>query len=201
MRFALALAALLAQAACLEPAVESGVNPVEGCVQDTDCPQGFHCAGGACQLAPRPCKIDAQCDPGQTCQNQLCEIAAPAATDGGSPQAATFQYVLTNVIQNQGCTVCHRAGAGATFGSLDLVTDPYTALLGASGTGQPSTWNPQLLRVVPGNASQSFLYLKITQTGTTSQYGQPMPPSGSPPLPSQLVEAVQSWINAGAQND
>ncbi len=201
-RHALLLTLTLGLTACLEPPVENGVNPVEGCVHDGDCPQGFHCAGGACQIAPRPCTIDPQCDPGQTCQNQLCELALPPApSDGGTQQAATFQFVLKNVIQAQGCTVCHGAGASKYFGSLDLVTDPYTALLGANGTGEPSSWNAQILRVVPGNASQSMLYIKVTQTGTTSQYGQPMPPAGSPPLPAQLVEAIQSWIDAGAQNN
>ena len=63
---ALGLAALAG--GCNIPPVQSGINPVNGCALDTDCPNGYHCQTGACQIFPRTCVIDGQCDPGQSCQ-------------------------------------------------------------------------------------------------------------------------------------
>ncbi len=57
---------------CSAPPVQSGINPVDGCATDQDCPRGYHCAGGGCQLFPRPCLVDPQCDPGQSCQKGNC---------------------------------------------------------------------------------------------------------------------------------
>ncbi|HUB09884.1 MAG TPA: Dickkopf N-terminal cysteine-rich domain-containing protein [Myxococcales bacterium] len=272
MRLALATLALLA--ACIPP-VQQGVNPIDGCVLDTDCPTGYHCApgigdaltGNACQLFPRPCRIDAQCDPGQSCQSgsclpadrafcQPCEtnsdcaagglcVTSSGASDGGAycsescdscpsssfcqmtiepgggdagftciPTAEScnagntpqdsFTFLNQNLFQPT-CIICHAAGAGPAFGNLDLVTDPYTALLGPSGTGAPASnvlgSATNLLRVDPGNPSQSLLYIKLGLTATDPQYGEPMPVPPQPPVPAALVQAVQSWIQSGAPNN
>ncbi|MHB8417675.1 MAG: Dickkopf N-terminal cysteine-rich domain-containing protein [Myxococcales bacterium] len=259
-------------AACIPP-VQSGVNPIDGCVLDTDCPAGYHCAqgsggaltGNACQLFPRSCRVDQQCDQGQSCQNgsclpanrafcqpcdttgdcaagglcvvgqpdagglcsegcdscpsaDFCQMATdssgndagltclptPAACDGGTTQQGpTFTFINQNLFPS--CTAaCHIAGAGPAFGNLDLATDPYAALLGANGAGAPASnvygSATGLLRVSPGNPSQSLLLIKLQLTAKDPQYGYPMPmPSGGEP--ASLVQAVQSWIAAGAPNN
>ncbi len=269
---AAALACLLA---CIPP-VQQGVNPIDGCTLDTDCPTGYHCAqgsggaltGNACQLFPRGCRIDAQCDPGQSCQSgsclpanrtfcQPCDTSGDCAaggvcvTNAGQPDAGgycsescdscpsssycqatldpsgndagltcipttescsagntsqtpTFTFVNQNLFQAAGCTVCHAANAAQLFGSLDLVTDPYTALLGSSGTGAPAN-NVKgsatgMLRVSPGNPGQSLLYLKLQLTATSSQYGEAMPPLHGG-TSAALIQAVSDWITAGAPNN
>jgi hypothetical protein len=59
----------------------------------------------------------------------------------------------------------------------------------------------QLLRVSPGDAGASLLYLKVNGFMTPPPCGAAMPKSGELPDGGQaaLVDAVQSWINEGAQ--
>jgi hypothetical protein len=269
---------------CSIPPVQSGINPVNGCELDTDCPDGYHCQAGACQLLPRTCVITAQCDPGQSCQTpaaggtgnclpanrgfceacgttpdcaagglcvsfssgqQFCSTSCGASctavngscqnvtTDdgdagftclpagGGCSDAgtvpATFSFINANIFQGEGCTVCHSAGAGVSFGSLDLVTDPYTALVGDgggacannilgdfAGPGADATsaaCNSYLLLVDPGNYTASMLYIKLGLTQTSALYGEPMPTTAPGETPQSLLDAVQAWIGAGAPND
>jgi len=123
----------------------------------------------------------------------------------GWPAPATFAELRTQLFQGLGCTQsgCHQAGAGPAVGNLDLVTDPYTALLGPNGTGAPAT-NAQgkitgLLRVAPGDPSHSLLWLKLSLHAVDySTYGQPMPGSMPNTTPPALLGALAAWIQAGA---
>jgi hypothetical protein len=277
----------LTSAGCSVPPVQSGINPVNGCVLDTDCPDGYHCQTGACQLLPRTCAIDVQCDPGQSCQLpasggagsclpanrgycQACDTTADCAVGGlcvsfsggeqfcstgcganctavngsctdttdangddagftclppdlacgdGGIVPATFTFINENLFQGEQCTVCHSAGAGASFASLDLVTDPYGALVGDGGgacannilgnfpgpgiNATAEACNSYLLRVDPGSPANSVLYIKLGLTEASVDYGQPMPPSPSAPdsTPASLQQAVAAWIQAGAPNN
>lgn len=67
----------------------------------------------------------------------------------------------------------------------------------ASTVGVASVEMPQLLRVAPGDPSNSYLYRKITGAGIT---GDRMP-QGSPPLPEDKIRLVRDWIRRGAPND
>jgi hypothetical protein len=57
---------------------------------------------------------------------------------------------------------------------------------------------PALKRVLPGAASSSYLYQKITNA--MGIVGLPMP-LGSYPMPSDDIDAIEAWINQGAQNN
>lgn len=59
----------------------------------------------------------------------------------------------------------------------------------------PSAQNPAFIRVVPGNADQSLLYLKISQS--TPPVGSQMP-LGQPPLSLEEQQKIRDWINQGA---
>ncbi len=59
----------------------------------------------------------------------------------------------------------------------------------------PSAQNPAFIRVVPGDADRSLLYLKVSQT--RPPVGAQMPP-GQPPLPLEEQEKIKGWINQGA---
>lgn len=58
-----------------------------------------------------------------------------------------------------------------------------------------SALNPAFIRVVPGNADQSLLYLKISQTNPP--IGAQMP-FGQSPLPLEEQQKIRDWINQGA---
>lgn len=275
-----ALASATLAAGCSIPPVQSGINPVNGCALDTDCPDGYHCETGACQLLPRSCVLDVQCDPGQSCQAgnclpanrgfcEACDTSADCAPggacvsfpggelfcstscgascqavngscldttdadgadagftclpsglscanlpDGGATVPATFSFINQNVFQGEGCTVCHSAGAGPPFASLDLVTDPWVALVGDgggacanniygnySGSGPGSNCPGGLLRVDPGNPQDSLLYIKLGLTQNTAAYGEPMPTATPGLTPPSLMKSVANWISAGAPNN
>jgi hypothetical protein len=61
----------------------------------------------------------------------------------------------------------------------------------------PSTENPSLNRITPGDAPNSYLYRKITGVGIT---GDRMP-QGGPVLNDAQIALVRDWIRRGAPND
>ncbi len=62
----------------------------------------------------------------------------------------------------------------------------------------PSTEEPQYMRVLPGDAANSYLYMKIT--GDARITGVQMPKVGGP-LTADKIAAIKDWINAGAPPD
>ena len=63
--------------------------------------------------------------------------------------------------------------------------------------GVPSVEIPSLLRIAPGDPSNSYLYRKITGAGIS---GDRMPQNG-PPLNAAQIKLVRDWIRRGAPND
>ena len=95
------------------------------------------------------------------------------------------------IFNRKGCAAsqCHGSGqggltmgdAGTTHGNLVNVTSPTS--------GQ--------VRVVPGNAGESYLVVKVNPN---PPFGQQMPLNGSP-LDNVDMTNLQNWINQGAQNN
>ena len=84
-----------------------------------------------------------------------------------------------------GETNCHSTGAGGTY-----------LTLGADGdvVDVPSSENPTMLRVRPGDPARSYLYVKLLDAGDYD--GGRMPPGG--PYDPRLPPFIASWIEAGA---
>jgi hypothetical protein len=61
-----------------------------------------------------------------------------------------------------------------------------------------STERPNLERILPGDAANSYLFQKVT--GAAGIAGSRMPKGGSP-LPPADIELLRQWINAGAPNN
>ena len=61
------LLALLWTCGCAS-SVQTGVDPIVGCLRDSDCQYGFYCQAGGCQQAMRTCQSDADCVLGESCQ-------------------------------------------------------------------------------------------------------------------------------------
>ena len=121
----------------------------------------------------------------------------------------TFGNVKSQLIDVY-CTGCHQAYVGPAYGSLDLVTDPFHALVGADAMnplGYSYDFSGKLL-VKAGDPAASLFFLKISGTGagaggcqpSTCPNGEQMP-YGFPPLSDGEVEAVKQWIGGGASNN
>ncbi|HUI60315.1 MAG TPA: Ig-like domain-containing protein [Steroidobacteraceae bacterium] len=114
----------------------------------------------------------------------------PITPGGGDTGALTadFQSIQDHVFTPI-CTRCH-AGAGAPEG-LQLDSDHSYALL----VGVPSTEQPNVLRVSPGNPDSSYLVQKLQ--GSSGISGQRMP-FGGPYLPQSTIDVIRQWISDGA---
>jgi hypothetical protein len=127
--------------------------------------------------------------------------------------APTFPSIFTRVLATASCGIgdpydCHSStgalpiGEGGTGSLLDFSLDAssvFRELLG-DGSGFPASnvmGNATLLRVDPGNADASLLYIKLAMpTERDPRYGEAMPPTGL--VCPATLEAVQTWINDGA---
>jgi hypothetical protein len=128
--------------------------------------------------------------------------------------APSFSSLFARMLSTRSCGVtaqfdCHStSGAlpraqGGTGSLLDFSLDAatvYTELLGDGG-GYPST-NVQgdagriVLRVAPGDADASMLYIKLAlPTETDPRYGLAMPPTGL--VCPTALDAVKAWIDDG----
>jgi hypothetical protein len=112
--------------------------------------------------------------------------------------ASTYDAIQATVFEVKGCTAsaCH---GEELMGGLDLRADAsFEALI-----HQPSTIDSSIKRVFPGDQDLSLLYSKLaaaTEGTDLDSLGQPMP-VGEPPLSADQLEAIRSWIRAGAPSD
>ncbi len=106
---------------------------------------------------------------------------------GGTMLVATFESIQQNVFSAQ-CEMCH-TGASAPEG-LRLDPDNSYDLL----VGVPSSQQPSLQRVEPGNPDDSYLIRKLEGTAAT---GEQMP-LDLPPLPQADIDVIRQWIADGA---
>lgn len=105
-----------------------------------------------------------------------------------APLSADFQSIQDNVFTPI-CTRCH-SGANAPEG-LQLDEGHSFALL----VGVPSAEVPSVLRVKPGDPTDSYLIEKLQ--GSSGIVGQQMP-FGGPYLPQATIDVIKQWISAGA---
>jgi hypothetical protein len=112
--------------------------------------------------------------------------------------ASTYDAIQATVFEAKGCTAstCH---GDAMLGGLDLRADvSFDALV-----RQPSTIEPSVERVYPGDQDRSLLHRKLaaaTEGFDLGNLGQPMPISEEP-LDDGQLEAIRLWIRAGAPSD
>jgi hypothetical protein len=126
----------------------------------------------------------------------------------------SFRTILAQMLSTSGCGTnrpqnCHSASGASLQGTgnlLDFSADAstvYAELLGQNGTGAlarnlQGSVHP-LLEVVPGDASASYLYVKLQlPTLMDPQYGECMPPTAPGSVCPAAVDAVRQWIEQGA---
>lgn len=100
------------------------------------------------------------------------------------PTLASIQeHVFTPI-----CSTCHGGSSPAAGQNLSSLDATIASLINVSSS------NPLFKRVLPGDALQSYLYLKITGD---SRAGSRMP-LGQPALDKDSIDAITKWINDGA---
>lgn len=108
----------------------------------------------------------------------------PPAAGETQPNFASIQQTVFTPI----CSQCHIGGAAPE--GLRLTADVSYGML----VNQPSSQVPNLMRVNPGNANDSYLIQKLEGTAAV---GARMP-FGGPFLDPSTVNAIRQWINDGA---
>jgi hypothetical protein len=111
-----------------------------------------------------------------------------ASSSSSGPLTADFESIQDNVFTPI-CTRCH-IGASAPEGLQLDAAHSYALLVGV-----PSEEEPSILRVDPGNPSQSYLILKLE--GAAGIVGGQMP-LGGPYLPQSTIDMIAQWITNGA---
>jgi hypothetical protein len=119
----------------------------------------------------------------------LNQNGQPISTGGaGGPISAEFQSIQDNVFTPI-CSKCH-IGASAPEGLQLDAGHSYNLLVGV-----PSSEQPNLLRVKPGDPDDSYVVHKIE--GQPGISGGQMP-LGETPLPQATIDAIRQWITDGA---
>lgn len=106
---------------------------------------------------------------------------------GGGVFFDTVYYageIRDTLVKYCGAIGCH--GGGTVQGGLLMGSFTWNEITNASGDHGPI--------IVPGDASTSNLYLKLT---TTPLFGVRMP-NGGPYLTTEFQQLVQDWIDQGA---
>jgi hypothetical protein len=111
----------------------------------------------------------------------------------------TFSSIQQNIFNNSdasgrpACTSCHNA-VGSRFNGLDLTAAvSYSNLVNVQ-----SRFKPGAVRVIPGDAENSYLIHK--QEGRSTIAGVRMPLNG-PYLEAGQILVIRRWIETGAPNN
>jgi hypothetical protein len=148
--------------------------------------------------------------------------STPSEGEGGTVEAgfavcpegmtATFDSIYTQMLSTASCgsglDTCHSTAAAKSINGLDYSLDEQGVYLELVGDGGGVlSYNiagaaKGVLRVDPGDAGASMLYIKLTLDGGTNPlYGSGMPQSDPGSVCPAAVSAVATWINAGASLD
>ena len=119
----------------------------------------------------------------------------------GTDQPATFTeiYPLMFPVETRPqCNFCHSLPPNDTSnGMLSMGADQATAYSALMDNSMGSMCGDTMPLVEPGNPQGSLFYLKLT---AAPPCGDRMPLGGTP-LTADLLDKVDSWITAGAQDD
>jgi len=122
------------------------------------------------------------------CSDQTSTPTAPS-TDSATP-LAKFGDIQAKVFSST-CAVAGCHSASSNQGNLTLESgESYSNLVNVQ-----SVLYPQYKRVQPGDGASSLL-LKILRGEVNLRM-----PLNQPPLPDEVIDSIEAWINNGAQNN
>lgn len=168
------------------------------------CPSGASCSGGscACQTAGLSACGSACVDLTSDAANcGSCGHVCPngQACNNGSCFAVSFSNDIQPIFSAQ-CALsgCHTGRRPAASLALDAA-GAYAGLVGSgSGAASSECTSPSRMRVAPGAPDSSYLVDKLL--GINLCQGNQMPKIGTY-LPSQQIDMIRAWIQAGAANN
>lgn len=130
------------------------------------------------------------------CDEKLSDIAGPSP--GLEPTYSSISaniFTSTDSSGRAACTQCHTSEGRTPPANLDLRTEVgYAQLVGIA-----STFKPGAVRVIPGDADNSYIVHKLE--GRSDIVGQRMPRTSGPFLTEGQMLIIRRWINQGAQNN
>jgi hypothetical protein len=125
------------------------------------------------------------------------------------PAPTTFSGINAQIFQRScaNFSSCHSNAGANSAGGLNMETNTYANLVGKLSNNAMAKAEGKLL-VKPGDPEASFLIHKMTLPNATSprvagkctEFCDRMP-QGNPPLPSEQIEGIKTWILNGALND
>jgi hypothetical protein len=132
---------------------------------------------------------------GRVYASHFTGVPAPPPAGASPTVTVSFARDIRRILNNNGeqtCTECH-SGPFATGGLHLEANQAYGNIVNVASNEQPD-----VKRVLPGDAANSYLYQKVA--GAASISGGRMP-LGREPLSASDIELIRQWINAGAPNN
>lgn len=130
------------------------------------------------------------------CGSGSSSYTAPSPTPGGGgggSSATKFTDVQSQIL-NVYCVGCHTSNGRSPAAGMDLTyPGSYGQLVNAASSGKPGA-----VRVIPGDANNSYLVQKVE--GAADIVGLRMP-RNQPPLSDAQILLIRQWIAAGALNN
>jgi hypothetical protein len=130
------------------------------------------------------------------CDEKLSSVTGP--TPNLQPTFSSIQHEIFDVTDASGrlaCTNCHNPQGRNFTAGLDLTAaSSYSNLVGV-----PSRNKPGAIRVIPGDAENSYIVHKLE--GNPDIAGVRMPRGNGPFLTEGQMLVIKRWIELGAQND
>ena len=130
------------------------------------------------------------------CDEKLTDIAGPSPNL--QPTFSSIQHEIFETTDASGraaCTQCHTDVGRTPTGGLNLRHDvAYANLVGVASRGKPGA-----VRVIPGDADNSYIVHKLA--GSSDIVGERMPRTGGPYLTEGQITIIRRWIETGAKND
>lgn len=185
--------------------IDSGCPPIEAKIRENARRVRIKAVWESCDGTPGKVKLTAKIDK-QACHMSgkvrhkglrlktkfEADLADEVTCEDGDD---TFEIIQQDIFVGRGCTLstCH---GNFPQGNLDL--RPGASLLSLIGVpaDNPTANASGKLRVVPGDASSSFLSQKLRNFLAPGE-GTRMPLIG-PPLPAAELNVIDAWIDAGA---
>jgi hypothetical protein len=130
------------------------------------------------------------------CDESLSDVAGP--TPNLEPTLSSIQREIFNAADSSGrvaCTNCHNTQGARFAGNLNLTEGiSYSQLVNIASSAKSGA-----IRVIPGNANDSYLIHKLE--GTAGIIGERMPRTSGPFLTPGQVQIIRAWIDQGALNN
>ncbi len=125
------------------------------------------------------------------------DITSPGGGGGGGGGGPVVDALVTpanvQAVFDAHCTFCHGGASPSAGQNLGSAKYSYANLVRV-----PANEDSTYLRVLPGDAANSYVVMKLTGDPRIHGGGMPL---GAPPLDAPTLAVVTGWINAGAKPD